>query len=253
MSALIGHADGQGHQLAERYGGLINHEGELWRAKRQAARRPGGGLISTATVLLSGLGLGLLAVSVAAQYAYILRERHQPAVSMVEAAALDLGMIIFSLLALGLARAGQSAKIERGLIIACAGASALMNAAAANAGSPRSLMAWIMPPVFLAIVVDRVVVTIRRHVLGGQLPAAGEPAVPATAAREPAQPPPVIEPGLSVRQRLIRAYDALEGADPRHGDKSQLSPLARELAAQVGTRWSSARSVLYRHVNGKGA
>ena len=228
-----------------------------WRERdlQEAApgRKPGSRLIGTASCLLLVLGLGLLAVSVAAQYRYVLAERHQPAASMIEAAALDLGMIIFSLLALGLARAGQSAKIERGLIVACACGSALMNAAAANAGSPRSLMAWIMPPVFLAIVVDRVVVTIRRHVLGGQLPTADEPAVPATVAREPAQPPPVIEPGLSIRQRLIRAYDALEGTDPRHGDKSQLSPLARELAAQVGTRWSSARSVLYRHVNGKGA
>ena len=240
MSALIGHASGQGHQLAERYGGLINHEGELWRAKRQAARRPGGGLISTATVLLSGLGLGLLAVSVAAQYAYILRERHQPAVSMVEAAALDLGMIIFSLLALGLARAGQSANAERGLIIACAGASALMNAAAANAGSPRSLLAWLMPPVFLAIVVDRVVVTVRRHVLGSETTAA-EPQTPAPApaAGRPAGPP---AGGLSKRQQLIRLYRA----HPEYGDRTRISPIARDLSKQVGMAWSSARTILYR-------
>jgi hypothetical protein len=85
---------------------------------------------------------------------------------MIEAAALDVGMMIFSLLALGLARGGQSAKVERALIVACAAGSALMNYAAADVSSPRSVLAYCLPPVFLAVVVDRVVVTVRRHVLG---------------------------------------------------------------------------------------
>ena len=75
-------------------------------------------------------------------------------------------MTIFSLLALGLARAGQSARIERALVIACALGSAAMNYAAADDGSPRSVAAYVMPPVFLAVVVDRVVAVVRRHVLG---------------------------------------------------------------------------------------
>jgi hypothetical protein len=50
--------------------------------------------------------------------------------------------------------------------VTCAAGSALMNYAAANGGSPRSVAAYVMPPVFLAIVVDRVVAVVRRHVLG---------------------------------------------------------------------------------------
>jgi hypothetical protein len=41
-----------------------------------------------------------------------------------------------------------------------------MNYAAADVSSPRSVLAFIMPPLFLALVVDQVVVTVRRHVLG---------------------------------------------------------------------------------------
>jgi hypothetical protein len=108
----------------------------------------------------------LLAVSFAAQYRYIFAERHQNIASLIEAAALDFGMIIFALLALGLARAGLPAKAERGLVVVCAVGSAVMNYAAADVSSPRSVLAFCMPPLFLAIVVDRVVVTVRRHVLG---------------------------------------------------------------------------------------
>jgi hypothetical protein len=117
-------------------------------------------------VLLTGLGTGLLAVSYAAQYRYVLTERHQSVASAIEAGALDVGLIIFSLLALGLARAGLAARAERGLIMACAAGSAVMNFAPAEASSWRSVLAYCMPPAFLAVVVDRVVVVIRRHVLG---------------------------------------------------------------------------------------
>jgi hypothetical protein len=112
------------------------------------------------------LGIGLLAVSYAAQYRYVLNQRHQDVASLIEAGALDVGLIIFSLLALGLARAGLAAKTERALIVVCAAGSALMNYAAADVTSPRSVLAYCMPPVFLAVVADRVVVVIRRHMLG---------------------------------------------------------------------------------------
>jgi hypothetical protein len=82
--------------------------------------RPGSRLIGTGGVLLFLLGSGLLAVSFAAQYQYVLRERHQHVASLIEAGALDVGLIIFSLLALGLARAGLSAKIERAAVVGCA-------------------------------------------------------------------------------------------------------------------------------------
>ena len=42
---------------------------------------------------------------------------------MIEALLLDLLMIVFTLLALGLSRAGQSARAERTLILVCAAAS----------------------------------------------------------------------------------------------------------------------------------
>ncbi len=138
--------------------------GRPGRTRQQAA--PGTGLVRSATALLFLLGGGLLAVSLAAQYSYLLRERHQHWPSLIEALALDLGMLIFSLLALGLARGGQDARTERVLILACAGGSSLMNYAAADVTSPRSVLAYAMPPVFLAVVADRVISVVRRHYLG---------------------------------------------------------------------------------------
>jgi hypothetical protein len=132
----------------------------------RASRPPGSVLVSSAAVLLGLLAAGLFVVSLAAQYRYVFDAKHQALPSVIEAVGLDAGMTIFSLLALGLARAGQSARVERALVIACALGSAAMNYAAANDGSPRSVAAYVMPPVFLAVVVDRVVAVVRRHVLG---------------------------------------------------------------------------------------
>jgi hypothetical protein len=128
-------------------------------------RRPGSGLITTALVLLVFLGVGLLAVSVAAQYRYVLAQRHQASASVIEALALDIGLCILSCLALALSRRGLASTVERVLILAVAGASAGMNFAAANPGSWRSVLAYCMPPAFLAVIVDRVVSVIRRHYL----------------------------------------------------------------------------------------
>jgi hypothetical protein len=133
---------------------------------RGSSRRPGSVLIAVATGLLFVLGAGLFAVSLDAQYRYVFHAKHQSAASWVEALALDVGMAIFSLLALGLARAGTPARTERVLIMVCAGASGVMNFAAANDASPKSVLAYVMPPVFLAVVADRVVSVARRHVLG---------------------------------------------------------------------------------------
>ena len=44
--------------------------------------------------------------------------------------------------------------------------SAAQNYAAADVTSPRSVAAYVVPPLFLALVVDRVVAVVRRHVLG---------------------------------------------------------------------------------------
>jgi hypothetical protein len=135
------------------------------RSRQRHEVKPGSRLIATGTVLLFVLGCGLLAVSYAAQYAYVLHERSQHIASLIEAGALDVGMIIFALLALGLARAGKPAKIERAAVVVCAAGSALMNFAPADPHSWRSVLAWTMPPVFLAFVVDRTARTVQRHVL----------------------------------------------------------------------------------------
>jgi len=147
-----------------RRGWAVWRRGQRPQDPREA--KPGSRLIGTGGVLLFLLGAGLLAVSFAAQYQYVLQERHQHVASLIEAGALDVGLLIFSLLALGLARAGLAAKIERAAVMGCAIGSAVMNYAAADVTSPRSVLAYCMPPVFLAFVVDRVVRTIQRHVLG---------------------------------------------------------------------------------------
>ncbi len=55
----------------------------------------------------------MLFASYSAQYAYILAARRQGAASVTEALLPDLLMIVLTLLALGLARAGQPARAER--------------------------------------------------------------------------------------------------------------------------------------------
>jgi hypothetical protein len=131
-----------------------------------AERTPGSRLILAATVLLGLLAAGLFVVSLSAQYRYVFTVKHQSVPSAIEAVGLDAGMAVFSLLALGLAMAGQSARIERALIVVCAVASAGQNYAAADVTSPRSVAAYVLPPLFLSLVVDRVVAVVRRHVLG---------------------------------------------------------------------------------------
>jgi integrase len=127
---------------------------------------PGRFLVNTAAILLGVLDLGLFAVSFAAQDRYIFHAKHDSWPALIEAAALDAGMVVFSLLALGLARGGQAAPVERALILVCAIGSAAMNYAAADVSSPRSVAAYVMPPVFLAVVTDRVIAVVRRHMLG---------------------------------------------------------------------------------------
>lgn len=131
-----------------------------------AERTPGSRLVLAATVLLGLLAAGLFVVTLNAQYKYVYAAKAQSVPSMIEAASLDLGMAIFTLLALGLAMGGQPARIERVLIVACAAGSAAQNYAAADVTSPRSVAAYVAPSLFLALVVDRVVAVMRRHVLG---------------------------------------------------------------------------------------
>ena len=131
-------------------------------------RAPGSVLIAAASWLLALIGAGALYVSFTAQQKYVFGARHQDVASIIEALLLDLLMIVFTLLALGLSRAGKSSRTERALILACAAASAYMNVSAADTASPRSVVAYAVAPIALAVVVDRVVAVIRRHVLGDE-------------------------------------------------------------------------------------
>jgi Protein of unknown function (DUF2637) len=138
------------------------------RSLAERKRRPGSVLIGVAAWLLAVIGGGALYVSFSAQYKYVFAARHQDAASIIEALLLDLLMIVFTLLALGLSRAGKSSRAERALILACAAASAYMNVSAADTASPRSVVAYAVAPIALAMVVDRVVAVIRRHVLADE-------------------------------------------------------------------------------------
>lgn len=169
--------DVNGHEVVGAHGSASGHQvfitrphqmprlSWLRRERKRREIRPGSRMIAAATALLFVLGAGLLGVSLAAQYKYLFVQRHQHIPALIEAVSLDVGMLIFSLLALGLARAGKAARVERALILVCAAGSAGMNLAAANDGSPRSVAAYTMPPVFLAIVADRVISVVRRHFL----------------------------------------------------------------------------------------
>jgi hypothetical protein len=130
-------------------------------------RPPGNALIASATCLLALLDAGLLYVSFDAQYRYIFAVKNVKVPAMIEAAMLDAGMIILSALGIGLAMRGKASKAGRFLIMICAAASAGMNFAAADPGSWRSVAAYTAAPVFLAIITDRVISVIRRHVLPG--------------------------------------------------------------------------------------
>ena len=248
-------------------------------------RAPGSVLIAVAAWLLALTGGGALFVSFSAQYAYIVTVRRQDAASVIEALLLDLGMIVFTLLALGLSRAGKSARAERALILACAAASSYMNVAAADVASPRSVAAYAVAPVALAVVVDRVVAVIRRHVLADREPSAWNTvgraaaaaariaglvllyclrfalAAPETArglrrmvldaAPLPALPeapaPEAIGPPRTKKAVLLALYRA----HPDYGDRGSASRVAAELAPQAGLQAGTARSYLYAELDGR--
>jgi hypothetical protein len=175
------------------------------RRRDRTGRTPGSVLIAVAAWLLALTGGGALFVSFTAQYAYLVAVRRQAVASVIEALLLDLLMIVFTLLALGLSRAGQSARTERALILACAAASAYMNVSAADVASPRSVTAYAVAPVALAVVVDRVVAVIRRHVLADR-----EPSTWATLGRAAATAPRIA--GLVGLYALRFALDAPQTA-----------------------------------------
>ena len=193
-------------------------------------------------------------------------------------------MIVLTLLALGLSRAGQSARDERALILACAAASSYMNISAADLASPRSVTAYAVAPVALAVAVDRVVAVIRRHVLADEEPSAwitlGRTAAaaaritglaglyllrfalaaPETARglrqmvldaaplppRAGAPVPETTEPPRTKKATLLALYRA----HPDYGNRLTASRIAAELAPKARLQAGTARTYLYAELNG---
>jgi len=140
------------------------------------ARTPGSRVIAFATWALFLLGAGLLYVSFEAQFRYVLKIKHQSTPAMIEALSPDVAMVILSALGIGLALAGKASKAERFLIVGFASLAAFMNYAASNAADWRSVVAYTAPPLVLAVITDRVISVIRRHVLPHDAESAWKPA-----------------------------------------------------------------------------
>ena len=132
----------------------------------EAARRPGARLIWASTFGLAVLALATFYVSFRAQFTFMYAVKHQDAPALVEALIADVAMVVCSLLALGMACAGQPAKVARLLVVVFAGLSAGMNYLAADVSSFRSVAVYVMPPVVFAVCTDQTVAVIRRHGLG---------------------------------------------------------------------------------------
>jgi len=132
----------------------------------EAARRPGARLIWASTAGLAVLALATFYVSFRAQFTFMYAVKHQDLPALIEALIADVAMVVCSLLALGMACAGQPAKVARLLVVLFAGLSAGMNYLAADVSSFRSVAVYVMPPVVFAVCTDQTVAVIRRHGLG---------------------------------------------------------------------------------------
>src|SRR6266568_2584068 len=132
----------------------------------ETARRPGARLIWASTAGLAVLALATFYVSFRAQFSFMFAVKHQDAPALIEALIADVAMVICSMLALGMACAGQPAKAARLLVVVFAALSAGMNYLAADVSSFRSVAVYVMPPVVFAVCTDQTVAVIRRHGLG---------------------------------------------------------------------------------------
>ena len=132
----------------------------------EAARRPGTRLIWASTLGLAVLAGATFYVSFRAQFTFMYAVKHQDLPALIEALIADVAMVVCSLLALGMACAGQPAKVARLLVVLFAGLSAGMNYLAADVSSVRSVAVYVMPPVVFAVCTDQTVAVIRRHGLG---------------------------------------------------------------------------------------
>ena len=129
----------------------------------EAGRRLGARLMPRG---LAVLAVATFFVSFRAQYTFMYAVKHQVCPALIEALIADVAMVVCALLALGMACAGQSAKVARLLVVVFAGLSAGMNYLAADVTSFRSVAVYVMPPAVFAVCTDQVVSVIRRHGLG---------------------------------------------------------------------------------------
>src|SRR6516225_11292309 len=132
----------------------------------EAGRRPGARLIWASAAGLAVLAAATFYVSYRAQFTFMFAVKHQFAPALIEALIADVAMVVCSLLALGMACAGQSAKVARLLVVLFAVLSAGMNYLAADVSSVRSVAVYMMPPAVFAVCADQVVCVVRRHGLG---------------------------------------------------------------------------------------
>ena len=129
-------------------------------------RRRGARLTWASTAGLAVLAAATFYVSFRAQFTFMYAVKRQDLPALIEALIADVAMVVCSLLALGMACAGQSAKVARLLVVVFAGLSAGMNYLAADVSSFRSVAVYVMPPVVFAVCTDQTVAVIRRHGLG---------------------------------------------------------------------------------------
>jgi hypothetical protein len=128
--------------------------------------RPGTRLIWAAACGLAVLAVATFFVSFRAQYTFVYAVKREAGPALIEALIADVAMVVCALLALGMARAGQSAKVARLLVVVFAGLSAGMNYLAADVASVRSVTVYVMPPAVVAVCTDQVVSVVRRFGLG---------------------------------------------------------------------------------------
>src|SRR6516164_2810840 len=132
----------------------------------EASQRRGARLIWASAAGLAVLAAATFYVSYRAQFTFMFGVKRQFAPALIEALIADVAMVVCALLALGMACAGQSAKVARLLLVVFAGLSAGMNYLAADVTSFRSVAVYVMPPAVFAVCTDQVVSVVRRHGLG---------------------------------------------------------------------------------------
>jgi hypothetical protein len=132
----------------------------------EASQRRGARLIWASAAGLAVLAAATFYVSYRAQFTFMFGVKRQFAPALIEALIADVAMVVCALLALGMACAGQSAKVARLLVVVFAGLSAGMNYLAADVASFRSVAVYVMPPAVFAVCTDQVVSVVRRFGLG---------------------------------------------------------------------------------------